>query len=497
MNLSIAMTAEVAAELDRHLARDDGQEDVCIATYVWSTGDGRRTALLRDVVLPREGERLVHGNAEFTGDYVVRAATEACQRGEGIVLLHSHPGAHGWQGLSGPDHDTESEYERVARAITGMPLIGMTLATAEAEWSARIWHDRNAPTYAESVRVVGERLRVTWNDTARRRPSATAFQRRTIAAWGARRQANIARLNVLVVGVGSVGLDVVARLAATGIEHIGVMDIDIVEDLNLDRMIGATRDDARAGRRKTEVAARIARQAATAANFTVAVHDLSITTPSGLSAALDYDVIFSCVDRPWPRAILNAIAYADLIPVIDGGISLDTLPSGEMRGGTWRTHTLVPGRPCMVCNGQLRINELTLDRAGLLDDPEYIRQSGINPGTGSPNVAALAASVSAGLLVQFVSLVVSPAGMGVPAPLRYMLAAHQLEHLPIESGAFCPYENAIARGDQRLTLADDSREISHSSVTGKQPAWTRLGRLFGRMTKGRQPQDGPSSPNRF
>ena len=113
----------------------------------------------------------------------------------------------------------------------------------------------------------------------------------------------------------------------------------------------------------------------------------------------------------------------------------------------------------MVCNGQLRVSELSLDRAGLLDDPEYIRQSGINTGAGSPSVAALAASVSAGLLAQFVSLVAPPAGMEVSAPLRYMLAAHQLEHLPIKSGAYCPYENATAHGNARQVLADDKRAV--------------------------------------
>lgn len=486
MAFSIAMTKALSIDLSQHLTRADGDEDVCIATYAWSTGADRRTAVLREVMLPRDGERLVHGNASFTGTYVLRAATEAAQRGEGIALLHSHPGAISWQGLSGPDWNTESEYQRVAQAVTGLPLVGMTLGTGNAVWSARLWPTAAAPDYAESVRVVGDTLNVTWYDAARPVPAPTRYQKRTIAAWGSKRQANIARLRVLVVGVGSVGLDITARLAATGIEHLGVMDIDIVEDLNLDRMIGATRDDALHKRRKTEVAARIAAAASTAHNFTVNVHDLNITDPVGLTAALDYDIIFSCVDRPWPRSVLNGLAYSDLIPVIDGGIALESLPNGEMRGGTWRAHAIVPGRPCMQCNGQLRVNELTLDRDGRLDDPEYIRKAGLPPQVGSPNVAALAASVSAAQLAQFVSLVAAPAGIGVSGPLRYWLAPHHLEHLEMTSGAYCAYENDLGRGDNRIVLtrtppvkASSTAIDSARSIT---PTWGRSIGLLRRLT---------------
>lgn len=490
MTFSVAMTQETAKTLSSHLTRDDGDEDVCIATYVWSTGSSRRTALLRSVLLPEEGDRKVHGNASFNGSYVLRAAVEASRRGEGVVLLHSHPGATTWQGLSGPDRDTESEYERVARTVTGMPMLGMTLGTGGSAWSARVWPTASAPIYTESVRVVGETLATTWNDSLRKSPAATRFQKRTVAAWGPRRQSDIARLRVLVVGVGSVGLDIAARLAATGIETLGVMDVDVVEDLNLDRMIGATREDAAAGRRKTDVAARLSRAAATAATFSVNVHNVSITRPAGLRAALDYDVIFSCVDRPWPRSVLNGLAYSDLIPVIDGGISLETFPNGEMRGGTWRAHALVPGRPCMQCNGQLSVSDLTLDRDGRLDDPEYIRKAGLAPRTGSPNVAALAASVSAAQLAQFVSLVAAPAGMGVSAPLRYMLAAHHLEHLNATSGEFCPYENDLAAGDARITLTGatiQDQEVSQPDVVDQprqhQPMMILFDRARGLLRK--------------
>jgi hypothetical protein len=445
------MTQGIHQALTDHLLRSDHQEDICLITYAISTGATRTTYVLDSVELPRDGERFVHGNATITGEYVLRVATIAARAGRGLAIAHSHPQGRGWQMLSEPDFDAERSYATLAQQVTGLPLVGMTLA-GDLAWSARVWPDAE-PTWVEAVRRVGTTLDVTWNDTLRLPPKEEKSQIRTVSAWGPARQRDITRLRVLVVGVGSVGLDVTQRLAATGITEIGVMDHDRVYEVNRDRMIGATRRDVRLRRRKVDIAARLARQAATAPDFRVHRHHASVCTPPGHAAALDYDVIISCVDRPWPRAVLNTLAYADLIPVIDGGIAIDTFDDATMRGATRRSQTATPGRPCLSCTGQIDMSEVALEMAGDLDDPTYIRGSGRAPVSGRPNVAVLCAAVSGSQLEHLVSLVAQPGGQGVPQALRFSLAVHALEYLPHDTQPFCPTENAIAVGDHRADLS--------------------------------------------
>lgn len=454
---SVAMAGPVADTLRSHVDRPDGQEDICLATYRPSTGASRRTALITSVITPEPGDRHVHMNASIEGEYVLRAAAIAHQRGDGLVLCHSHPGGRGWQGMSTPDWDAESSYANLVREVTGHPLIGMTYAGSDGRWSARHWDQGAgkdvAPTHCENVRVIGEQLAVSWNDELVPRSRARRSQHRSVSCWGPDLHDDLVRRSVLVVGLGSVGLDIGLRLAATGMTNVGIMDFDTVEIGNLDRLVGADSVDVALGRSKVHVAHRLMTAAATASDPNLTVFEHSICEPEGLLAALDYDLIICCVDRPWARAVLNQLAYADLIPVIDGGIAIDVFDDDAgMRNATWRSHVLRPGRSCLVCNGQLDVSEVSLDIQGLLDDPDYISGAGRQRGIGQ-NVSLLSISAAASLLAQFVSFNVAPGGVGDPGPLQYLLSTHTLEHLPDVSLPHCSYEASEAGGDGRQSLA--------------------------------------------
>lgn len=455
---SVAMTGAVDKDLRGLLVRDDGQEDLCLATYRRSTGRTRTTALLRQPIAPDARERHVHGNVTVTGDYILRGAALAQRDGCGLVLLHSHPGGRAWQGMSGPDRDTESSYANLVREITGFPLVGMTLAGADGAWSARHW-DRGVGSAVNcsdstNVRVIDDRLAVTWNDAMDAPPRISPQQARTVSAWGEKTQRDLSRRRVLVVGAGSVGLDVIVRLAASGLQHITIMDFDRVKLHNLDRLIGARRCDVALRRLKVHVAKREALRNATALAPRVRAVPWSVCEPEGVLEALDHDLIFCCVDRPWPRAVLNGLAYSDLIPVIDGGIAIDTRSDGTMRNATWRSHVIRPGRRCLSCIRQLDMGRVALEIEGLLDDPKYIGGSSISTDADAGhNVAPLAINVAAALLAQYVSFSVAPGGLGDPGPLQYVLSTHHVEHLKARGTWDCMYEPSSPTGDARADLS--------------------------------------------
>jgi hypothetical protein len=371
---SVAMTASTDTDLRRHLDKGLRQEDLTFATWRPSTGRRRTTAVLSRLLLPHQHERILRGNVAFTADYAQRALGEL-QPGEGLALVHCHLGP-GWQDMS--EDDVVAERDRLAGAAfgrTGLPVVGLTSGN-DGLWSARRWLRVGPRQYerddATTVRVVGRRLRLTFHPGLRPAPRPGPNQVATVSVWGDANQADLARARVAIVGLGSVGSLVAEALARMGISDLVLIDHDRIEERNLDRTAGARADDAVFNRPKVEVAERNAKTVATAASLRVLPVAKSLLAEEGLKAALDADVIFSCVDRPWPRHVLNAMAYNDLITVIDGGIY--ALVDGDtFVHANWRIHTVGPGRGCLICIKALDRDDVSLDIAGKLDDPDYIK----------------------------------------------------------------------------------------------------------------------------
>ena len=464
---SVAVRGGIDEALLAHLVRADHQEDLCFATWYPSTGWDRKSALLHTPILPQPGERRVRGNASFEGRYFERAAMQAAKSGAGLAFLHSHTGP-GWQDMSGDDVLAEEGHAAAATGATGLPLVGLT-AGVDGSWSARFWEKTAPSTYerrwCSSVRAVGSQLRVTFNDRLIPPPTATESLRRTISAWGPVRQANLARIRVGIVGAGSVGSIVAEALARTGFEHIVLIDFDTVEELNLDRLLHAYPRDARMARSKVEVLGKGIKRSATASTFKVEMIDSSIVEEEGFRAALDCDVLFSCVDRPWPRSVLNFIAYAHLIPVVDGGVMVPASKRRGLQGADWRAHIAGPGRCCLECREQYDPGLVSTERDGYFDDPRYI--DGLPDDhfiKRNENVFAFSMSTASFEVLQLLMMVLAPLGVSDAGAQMYHFVPGLFDRPNFDPcNPNCPFSSfLLGKGDS-----------SGISVTGAHPAAER------------------------
>ena len=320
--------------------------------------------------------------------------------------------------------DVVAERDRLAGAVagrTGLPLVGLTRGT-DGSWSGRLWLRRARRIYerhwVRSVRVVGSRLGITYHPDVQE-TIVEDTQVATASVWGEAAQKELVRARVGIVGLGSVGSLVAASLGRVGMTDLTFIDFDRLEPRNLDRTDGATMWDV--GLYKVQVAGREAASNSTARQPVVSVVPHSVLKPEGLAAALDCDVLMCCVDRPWPRYLLNTIAYSHLIPVIDGGIFAKVKADGTPQHVTWRIHTVGPGRACMVCLGNLRRSDVALDREGKLDDPDYIAglSADEKAAISRRNIFPFSMSVAAHEVLQLIGLLTGFKRIGGRGPQRY------------------------------------------------------------------------------
>ncbi|MBZ4521840.1 ThiF family adenylyltransferase [Mycobacterium avium] len=433
------MAGSVDAQLQAHFARPGRQEDLTFAYWRPSLGERRFTALVGELVLPDEAERLLDGNVAFTVDYLARVLA-ARPRECGIALLHSHF-TGGWQDMSRDDEIAERD--RLASAVagaSGLPLLGLTWGT-DGTWSARFWGRTGRYSYQRldtaRVRVVGrDCMSTSFHPILAPPPPDEPSQRATVSVWGPRTQADLARTRVGIVGLGSVGSIVSEALMRTGVREVVLIDHDRIEERNLDRTLHANDRHAAGAIPKVAVAADAAEASHTARSIDVKAVRSEVQSAQALKALLDCDAIVSCVDRPWPRWILNTVSYAHLIPVVDGGIQARVDAKGLPLHVDWRIHTAGPERACLVCLGAVRRSDAALDRDGLLDDPDYLQGlcDDDRERYNRRNVFAFSLATAAHEVLQLVGLVSGSPRIGGIGPQHY--AAYP-GHLTVEPTTSC------------------------------------------------------------
>lgn len=408
----VVLTEEADRAACRHLlqhyAKGHVQEDLCFGLWTPSRGLNRDSAIVTEILLPGKGERELHGNASFRQRYLTRVTRAAIRSGQGLAFMHSHP-SNGWQDMSRADVQAERDRISDTAMATCQPLVGMTVGT-DGHWSARIWEQTaegkpgKTRHWSRKVRVVERHRLIVW-----RRPAAAGRdrkkQKRTVDSWGEDKQRTLENLRVGVIGLGSVGSIVAEGLARIGIREMLLIDHDVVEEHNLDRLLNAGVQDI--GRPKTDVAAAAVRKASSADRISVINIRNRIQHRAAYAAARDCDILVCCVDSPVARDVANRIAFRDAIPVVDGGVEIRKTPdTGNMNAARWKAHVINPYNECLRCKGQYSSSDVMLELDGSWENPGYIRGTGPRVPRGE-NVFNLSLATASELLNMTVRMIIA------------------------------------------------------------------------------------------
>jgi len=122
--------------------------------------------------------------------------------------------------------------------------------------------------------------------------------------------------SVLMLGAGGLGSPAAMYLAAAGVGRIGIIDMDVVDESNLQRQILHNRD--RVGERKVDSA----KKTLTALNpdVDVVTYDVRLGADNIMDILPEYDVVVDGADNFPSRYLLNDASVKLGVPVVHGSI---------------------------------------------------------------------------------------------------------------------------------------------------------------------------------
>ena len=414
-----------------------GEVESCAVMFASevSRSDKRRRLLAREVVFPEASRYVLRtsGRAELEPAFVAAVTKRAFREGYATVWVHSHLGADR-PNFSFTDDEGEAVLSKFLRVR--IPNVDhAALVISEGGVSCR-----QLGGGSQIAVIVQGTDRVVLYPSGASDGSDVIYDRQ-VRAFGPHAQELLQSLTVGIVGLGGTGSIVAQELAHLGVRQFLLIDPDVVERSNLNRIAGASLQAI--GRHKVLVAEDLIKSISPSADVVAVRGD--VTRTSVALKLTDCDFIFGCTDSHGSRSVIQQISYQYLIPAIDLGSTI-IVEGGSIKHVIGRVQLLSPTFACLTC--------------GKLLDPEQVRRDMMNEferqvdpyiqGHREPAPAVMSLN---GIISSLAVSMMLSVCVGFPAPGRHLLydgRRSSLRSVRVEADLTCYICSSIgsyARGD--------------------------------------------------
>ncbi|MBK8977120.1 MAG: ThiF family adenylyltransferase [Planctomycetes bacterium] len=180
--------------------------------------------------------------------------------------------------------------------------------------------------------------------------------------FGAEGQDRLRSTRVLIVGAGGLGSHIVQQLAYLGAGQLIVVDPDVLDETNRNRLVGAWTSDP-LGKPKVAIAHRLV--AAIDPGIEIVAHQCDLRDAVVEQEIRNADWIFGCVDNDGARLLLTQRCAEARRPYVDLATEIYVSENQTDWGG--RVCVAMSGRGCLYCLGLLSQEDI---QTSLADDAE-------------------------------------------------------------------------------------------------------------------------------
>ncbi len=394
----LAMTQRIHHEVFKYLFPGDNLESAAILLCNQGTGKYYHRLIVAEVLY------LPHHLCERKKDFLSwpfaellppEKITDIDRRGQSIVTIHSHPS--GFKGFSEIDNRNDRElFPSVCNWFDDQRQNGSAVMLQDGSIIARTVDPYGNFSDMKAVFVVGNDIHIWKSQKPRKR---TPYQNKLSQTFGSGTLDLLHGMRIGVVGCSGTGSIIVELLVRNCVGELVIVDNDVLEEKNLNRVINSTIDSARNRQPKVFVI----KQAIEKIGMETKVEAYQGLTDSKkvVKALVDCDVIFGCVDSAFGRYHLDCITNAYLIPYFDVGVNLEADGKGGITAADAVSHYVHPEGESLLSRGAYTVDQVKAED-WQRKDPEYYskqRASGYLAAVGEEQPAVMSLNMQAACML--------------------------------------------------------------------------------------------------
>ena len=353
--------------LRRHMFPGDGNEGIALVLC------GRREGADHGVLTACEVVPVpYHECSVRTPDRVVwssnildRLIPRVWRQGLSIVKIHSHPGDYRRFSALDDESDTALSVSFDGLFSEGR-LHGSAIMLPDGSMFGRELIDGRIGDAFRAVMIAGDDIRFwcrgNFNDLGE-------DDLRNRQAFGTGTVNLLRSLRVAVIGCSGTGSILIEQLARLGVGAFVLVDPDVIEMKNLNRISSTTLEDANRRTPKVMVAKRMI--GALGRGQSVLPLQMNLDSIEAVHRVAECDVVFGCVDTAEGRNLANRIAAYYLMPYIDVGVRLVADGQGSVETVAGAVNYCKPGGSTLLERGAITSEQVRAEEVRRTNPDRY------------------------------------------------------------------------------------------------------------------------------